>query len=103
MAVHHIRIKKDTFEPSSLIVKQGDQIQFHISERVHDARVRVSKGLLFDGDNEFVVGQDGHQKTISRVTVADTYRLSTTRSLSPSEMKALEQTGTMNGSITVIP
>jgi plastocyanin len=103
MAVHHMKIKKDSFDPRSLTVKQGDQIKFQLHDRADHARVEVSKGQLFEGDNAFVVGFDGCEKTIRTTTTTETYRLSTRMSLSPEELSAYEQTGTVNGSIIVIP
>jgi plastocyanin len=103
MTVHHIKIKNDMFEPRTLTAKLGDQINFQLDGRAESATVRVTQGQLFEGENEFVVGRDGRAKTISRTTSPQTYRFSTTPGLLPNEQVPREQTGTVNGSITVIP
>lgn len=103
MAVHQIHIKGEAFEPRTLNVKIGDQIHFQLSGRDEAVKVQVAKGERLDGEAEFVVDKLGTKKTLLDVTVGKTYWFSTQQAISKGELKAHEQTGTMNGSITVIP
>jgi plastocyanin len=106
MTVHQIKIKNKMFEPRTLKVKQGDQIQFQLDGRTDQAEVEVTQGQLFEGENKFVVGSEGKAKIISRSISPlspQEYRFSTTPGLAPHEKVPQEQTGTMTGSIIVIP
>ncbi len=102
MTVHHIKIKNDMFEPRTLTVKLGDQINFQLEGREESATVHVTQGQLFEGENQFVVSRTGKDKTISRSVRPQEYQFSTTKII-PREKVPREQTGTMNGTIIVIP
>jgi plastocyanin len=104
MAVHHIKIKKGAFEPRSLSVSRGDKIKFQLADREDPAQVTVV-GELFEGDNLFEVGPGGQEKAIRGTTGFTSYRLTTKLSVNFEEDAAFaqEQSGTVNGTITVIP
>ena len=103
MAVHQMKIKKGEFEPRSLSVKHGDMIQFQLVEREDPAQVSVA-GELFDGENLFEVGPSGKQKAIRGTSGFTTYRVSMNLSASFEDASmADEQSGTVNGTILVIP
>jgi plastocyanin len=104
MTVHYINITKEKFDPTSLTARYGDQVRFQLSERVDPANVNINGGTLFDGSNAFEVDTSGKEKLVISNPPSETqYKLSATLSITDSEVTALEQTGTMNGSITVIP
>jgi plastocyanin len=104
MAVHTIKINKGAFEPRSLNVKRGDKIQFQLMDRDDPAQVKVA-GELFEDENQFEVGSSSKEKAIRGTSGFTTYRLTTNLSLAYNEDPALarEQSGTVNGTITVIP
>lgn len=102
MAVHQIKIKKGAFEPRSLNVKRGDMIKFQLFEREDPAAVSAV-GELFDGENSFEVGPTGKELAIRGTGGFTTYRLTTNLSVSFTEAVPPEQSGTVNGTITVIP
>lgn len=104
MTVHQIKIKKDVFEPRNLEVRRGDKIQFQLLERPDSAQVSVVGELFADG-NQFEVGVSGKEKIISNTAITDRrYAITTGMSTAMGEeMKRLEQSGTVNGSITVMP
>jgi plastocyanin len=104
MAVHYIKILKGAFEPRSLSVNRGDTIRFQLADREDPAEVTVA-GELFDGENLFQVGPAGHEKAIRGGSGFTTYRLTTRLSADYQEDPSWtqEQSGTVNGTITVIP
>jgi plastocyanin len=103
MVMHQMKIKKGEFEPRSLSVKRGDTIQFQLADREDSAHVSVA-GELFDGENRFEVGPGGKQQAIRGNCGVATYRVSMTLSASFEEpVMEQEQSGTVNGTILVIP
>ena len=98
-----MKIKKGEFEPRSISVKRGDTIQFQLSDREDPAKVNVA-GELFDGENLFEVGLSGKQVAIRSTCGFTTYRISMSLSAFFEEPAiAEEQSGTVNGTILVIP
>ncbi|HLL02760.1 MAG TPA: hypothetical protein VK539_19410 [Myxococcaceae bacterium] len=103
MTVHQMKIKKGEFEPRSISVKRGDTIQFQLADREDPAQVNVA-GELFDGENLFEVGPSGKQVAIRSTCGHTTYRISMSLSAFFEEPAiAEEQSGTVNGTILVIP
>ncbi|MFL5350836.1 MAG: hypothetical protein ACJ8AT_39200 [Hyalangium sp.] len=104
MAVHDIKIKQSAFEPSTLIARPGDRVRFQLAGRPDEAEVSVA-GAVFEDENLFVVGPDGKEKTIRSTISPRSYRLGTkvSKAFGAEGAPADEQSGTVNGTITVIP
>jgi hypothetical protein len=104
MAVHHIKIKQNAFEPSTITARPGDKIRFQLAGRPDAAEVSAA-GAIFEDDNQFMVGPDGKEKTIRSTISPSSYRLGTKVSMAFGAQGGAvdEQSGTVNGTITVIP
>lgn len=122
MARHLIKIKKGEVSPPVTQVQRGDTIKFQLEDRPDPATVTTVQELFASTASyeKFVVGFEGQEKTVSSSVKNDSYTFtasvssaytggqtpapeSSAKEAPGSGMKVKEQSGTVNGTITVIP